>query len=70
MANKPTVAKGYRHQRLREPRTEVKLSRERLYELPRIEKAVEAWIVNTSTLEVELQTAEGQRAILPLGMSP
>jgi hypothetical protein len=34
--------------------------------LPRVARANEAWVADSRTLEVELETADGQRVIVPL----
>jgi hypothetical protein len=64
MTNKLT--RNYQHPKVREARTEIALAGTALHGLPRIARANEAWLADSRTLEVELETVGGQRVIVPL----
>lgn len=66
MADKPTLSKGYEHPKIRAPRVEVSLHGQTPHALPRIARANEGWVADSRTLEVELETADGQLVIVPL----
>lgn len=55
-----------RHPKDREWRVEVHLYGEHLHGLPRIAEVRDAWVIAPNILEIEVQTAAGQRMVIPL----
>jgi cell division septal protein FtsQ len=66
MPKKPTATRGFEHPKIRAKRITISLSGKALHALPKIAQANEGWIADTDTLEIELETLEGQRVIVPL----
>lgn len=66
MPKKPILTKGYQHPKTRAARVKIALAGRNPHALPRIARANEAWVADDRTLEVELETGEGQLVIVPL----
>ena len=66
MPHKPTLTRGYQDAKTREQRIDIQLAGKRPHALPRIAQVNEGWVADQNTLEIELETGDGQRVIVPL----
>ena len=67
MPSKLIFTDTYLHPKMRAARVRVALADRNPHAIPRIAKANEAWSTDERTVEVELETDEGQLVIVPLG---
>lgn len=58
--------RGFRDRRERPDRVGIALAGQHRHGLPKIARVNEAWIADEQTAEIELETVDGQKVVLPL----
>ena len=62
----PKVTAGFRSAKAALPSIQIHLAKGHRHALPRIARANEAWVSDERTIQIELETEQGQIVVVPL----